>query len=189
MAGGRPTILTDELQTRITDVIRAGNYIETAASYAGISKNTIYDWMKRGAKERRRIETTGKKPLKKELPFLQFSDAIEKALAESEIRDVTRIGQASQTDWKAAAWRLERKFPQKWGKKFQQIDGNEDEKLLKMELLRLQVEKAQAELSRLSGDTGDDAHDLIANYTKALEGNVANAFADEQAGDLDETES
>lgn len=183
MPAGRPTILTEELQKRITDVIRAGNYIETAAAYAGINKTTLYDWMKRGAAEQKRVHETGRKPQKKELPFLEFSNAVEKALAESEIRDVTRIGDASRSDWKAAAWRLERKFPQKWGKKFQQIDANEDEKNLKMQILQLQIEKAQVELARMSGTQDDDAHDKIAAYTAAITGNVPNVFADEIGGD------
>lgn len=187
MAGGRPTILTPELQKQIADVIRAGNYMETAASFAGISKNTLYDWMKRGARERRRVEDTGRKALKREEPYLQFSDAIEKALAESEIRDVMRISEASKTDWKAAAWRLERKSPEKFGKKFIQIDSNEEEKGLRLELLKLQLEKERLAVGQLSGSTGNEAHEQIAAYAAAIAGNVTNVFADEtpEAGDED----
>lgn len=185
MAGGRPIKLTPDLQKQITDVIRAGNYIETAAAFAGLHKSTLYDWMKRGAKERQRVAGTNKRMLKKELPFVEFSDAIEKALAESEVRDVMRVGEASKTDWKAAAWRLERKFPQKWGRKFQQVDANDEERALKLELLMLQAEKARLELGQLSGSADDDAHEQISKYTAALQGNVQNAFADELDGDPD----
>lgn len=116
--GGRPTKLTPELQDEIVKVIRAGNYIETAAAYVGLSKNTIYDWMKRGAREKQRIALEPrKKPSKKELPYLEFSDAIQKALAHSEVRDVAIIGKAAEENWQAAAWRLERKFPDRWGRK------------------------------------------------------------------------
>lgn len=184
-ARGRPIILTPEIQEQITTVIRNGNYIETAAAYAGIHKSTLYDWMKRGARERKRMEETGKRVLKKELPFLEFSDAIEKALAESEMLDVSTIGKAAEYDWKAAAWRLERKFPQKWGKKFQQIDGNEEEKLLKLALMELQVEKARLELRQADGSGADDAHEQIAAYAAALEGKAADAFADELEEDAD----
>ena len=44
MAEGRPTKLTSELQSRIVQAIQAGNYIETAAAYVGISKNTLFLW-------------------------------------------------------------------------------------------------------------------------------------------------
>ena len=183
MAGGRPVKITEELIKQICDVVRAGNYIETAAAFNGLSKSTLYDWMKRGARERQRIEGTNRKPLKKEELFMAFSDAIEKAMAEAEIRDVMRIGEASKSDWKAAAWRLERKNPQKWGRKFQQVESNEEETALKLELMRLQAEKARIELGRANGDGDDDAHELIAAYTEALKGNVGNAFADEVGED------
>lgn len=101
---GRPEKLTPELQQKIVDAIRMGAYIETAAAYAGINKSTLYDWMKRGARAK-----SGK--------YKEFSDAIEKALAESEMRDLAVIAKASQENWQAAAWRLERKFPDRWGRR------------------------------------------------------------------------
>lgn len=104
METGRPTKLTPDLQKKITDAVRAGNYIETAAAYAGISKVTLYDWMKRGNKNQNGI-------------FRDFLNAIEKAMAESEVRDVALIAKAAQENWQAAAWRLERKNYERWGRK------------------------------------------------------------------------
>lgn len=101
---GRPEKLTPELQQKIVDAIRMGAYIETASAYAGINKSTLYDWMKRGARAK-----SGK--------YKEFSNAIEKALAESEMRDLAVIAKASQENWQAAAWRLERKFPDRWGRR------------------------------------------------------------------------
>lgn len=149
---GRPIKLTKELEKKITDVIRAGNYIETAAAYSGISKSTLYDWLKRGERERQRSENNGVKVSKKEQPFVEFSDAIEKALAEAEIRDVMRITEASKTDWKAAAWRLERKFPDKWGRKTIHL-VNKEEQSLKLEKMQLDIEKTKLEVEKMV--TGD----------------------------------
>lgn len=101
---GRPEKLTPELQQKIVDAIRMGAYIETAAAYAGINKSTLYDWMKRGARAK-----SGK--------YKEFSNAVEKALAESEMRDLAVIAKASRENWQAAAWRLERKFPDRWGRR------------------------------------------------------------------------
>lgn len=116
---GRPSKINPKIQAKICDVIRAGNYIETAAAHAGIAKNTLYDWMKRGAREKERIEKAGgrAKVKKSEAEYVEFSDAVEKALADAEVRDVMIIANAATSDWKAAAWRLERKFPDKWGRK------------------------------------------------------------------------
>lgn len=99
----RPTKLSQELHARIVDAVRAGNYIETAAAYAGVNKSTLYAWLKKGARS-----ASG--------PFWEFSNAIEKALASAEVRDVALIGKAADTQWQAAAWRLERKHPQRWGR-------------------------------------------------------------------------
>lgn len=100
---GRPTKLTPELQRTIVTAITGGNYIETAAAMAGVNKDTLYHWFRLGAKS----------------PgiYRVFSDAVEKALAQAETRDVLLIGRAAETQWQAAAWRLERKFPQRWGRR------------------------------------------------------------------------
>lgn len=104
MAGGRPTILNQELTNELVKYIRTGNYIETACAIVGVAKQSVYNWMKQG----RRGES---------LETAEFLDAIEKALAESEARDVVLIGKAAEKNWCAAAWRLERKNPERWGRK------------------------------------------------------------------------
>lgn len=99
----REHLLTPERLEKIVKLIRAGNYAEVAAACAGISKGTFYKWLARGAEG--------------EQPFKQLVDAVETATAESEARDVMVIGQAAARQWQAAAWRLERKNPKRWGRK------------------------------------------------------------------------
>ena len=105
--------LSDEIERQIILAIRAGNYIETAAAYAGIHKDTFYAWLKTAVAAKakcpaRRTDTDRR--------LIAFSDAIGKALAESEVRDVRKISEAIEGgDWRAAAWRLERKFTKRWG--------------------------------------------------------------------------
>lgn len=108
---GRPEKLTPELQSKIVAFIRAGGYIETAAAAAGISKVTFYEWLKRGAGQAKGS-------------YRDFANAVEKAAAESEMADVARINKAAQDGvWQAAAWRLERKYPERWGRKERGQDG------------------------------------------------------------------
>ncbi len=116
---GRPTNLTPEVQEEVCNAIRAGNYMETAAAFAGIDKTTLHDWMRRGAREIDRLEKDPKAtPNKDEAKFVEFRHSVKKALAEAEIRDVLTIGKAAEGgQWQAAAWRLERKFPDKWAKR------------------------------------------------------------------------
>ena len=121
---GRPTKLTPELTVKICDMLRAGNYLETAAAYAGIDKATLHRWLKRGRAEMDRIASQGKGKIKRsEQPFVDFCNSVEKALSEGEVRDLIIISNAAKSDWKAAAWKLERKFPDKWGRK-ERVDAN-----------------------------------------------------------------
>ena len=49
---------------------------------------------------------------------LAFSDAVEKALADAELRDLQRVdGAAERGSWQAAAWRLERRNPTRWARR------------------------------------------------------------------------
>lgn len=114
----RPTKLNFDTHNKIITAIRAGNYIETAAAYAGVNKSTLYEWLKRGEREKQRVAENSRYGIRKsEEPYVEFSNAVEKALAEAEIRDVAIIAKAAQEQWQAAAWRLERKFPDRWGRK------------------------------------------------------------------------
>lgn len=115
---GRPVKLTKKLQEEILKVIRSGNYIETACAYVGINKSTFYDWLKKGARELDRVEANPRASVTKDMrKYVDFSQEIDSALAYAEIRDVAIIGKAAEENWQASAWRLERKFPDRWGRK------------------------------------------------------------------------
>jgi len=118
MPPGRICKLTPKLRNEIAASVADGNYVETAAALHGVSKDTIYRWLKRGARERQRLEKKPSlKPKKKEAMYRLFSDAIEKARAEAEENDLRIIGDASKTQWQAAAWRLERRNYRRWGRR------------------------------------------------------------------------
>ena len=115
---GRPVKINPTIQAELVKMIQAGNYMETAAAFVGISISTMRDWIRRGEREAQRfIDEPRARPIKSETPFLEFSAAIKKAQAAAEIRDVIIIGDAARESWQAAAWRLERKYPEKWGRK------------------------------------------------------------------------
>ena len=44
---GRPTKLTPEIRENFITNLKAGEYIETACTLAGISKPTYYSWIKK----------------------------------------------------------------------------------------------------------------------------------------------
>lgn len=100
---GRPTALTDQVKNTIVQALLHGAYIETAVAHAGVTRESYYEWMRRGSKG--------------DEPFKTFADAITKAIGDAEMWDLAVISKAAQEgNWQASAWRLERKFPRKWGR-------------------------------------------------------------------------
>jgi transposase len=116
MAGGRPTKLTPDLMEKFIPLLRAGNYLETAAAFVGIDRQTAREWIKRGERASAGI-------------YREFSTACERAMAESEIRDLEDI--RKDEDWQAKAWRLERRLPHKWGR-HDRLDVNTEPTVLKI---------------------------------------------------------
>ena len=107
---GRSSKLTAERHDKIIEALRAGNYFDAACGYAGICEKTGYNWLERG-----RTARNGK--------YVQFLQAVEKASVDAEVGTVAVIKKASIDTWQAAAWWLERRFPNKWGRKVQDINA------------------------------------------------------------------
>jgi hypothetical protein len=83
--------------------IEMGNYAHVASEYAGISKSTHYNWLKLGEQGQE--------------PYVEYLDAIKKAEAIAQVRNVGIIQEAAIKTWTAAAWFLERKHYSEWGRR------------------------------------------------------------------------
>ena len=154
---GAPLKINEEIIFQITKAVKNGNYIETASAYVNIDKTTLYDWLRRGRRERDRVRKDGRLRIKKdEQIFVNFSHALEKALAEAEMRDVMIVGKAGETQWQASAWRLERKFPEKWGRHRNVSD-------LDIEEQKARIRQINATADKMSGE-GTDIEDLSEVY-------------------------
>ena len=103
--GGRPTKLTPELADRFVAMLKAGNYVTVAAHAAGLHRSTITVWLRRGQSQR-----------VVDAPYREFRERVEQARAEGEVRNVAQIASAARESWQAAAWLLERQFPERWGR-------------------------------------------------------------------------
>lgn len=107
---GRPSKFTPEVKNTICDYISAGNYIDTSCRLAGVDYTTFRGWVVRGEQE-------GKGE------YFDFLRQVRLAEAQAEAERVRLILQAGRLDdWKANAWYLERKYPERWGKK-EQLDA------------------------------------------------------------------
>jgi hypothetical protein len=112
--GGRPSTLTPDVHDRLVNAVAAGNYQEVAIAYAGVVRKTFYEWMKtaRNCAERDLEEWTDH-----EKACVALRDDIARAEAQAEVRGLANISKAGESDWRADAWRLERKSHDRWGRR------------------------------------------------------------------------
>lgn len=95
----RKSKYTDETVAKVVHAIEMGATYELAASYAGIHYDTLREWV-------------NTKPA--------FSEAIKQAEGKAALVWLTRIQEAaSEGDWHAAAWKLERRYPDSYGRTVQ----------------------------------------------------------------------
>ena len=111
----RPSKIHDEeLTAKIVGLLRAGNYLATAARAAGVDPSTVYRWIERGEADEEHDADS---------PFCRFAALARVARAEAEAVRVQRIQMAGQQgDWKADAWWLERAHPKEWGPPSQRLE-------------------------------------------------------------------
>lgn len=129
---GRPTKLTPTRQDKICEIVASGNYLITACNVAGISKAAFLDWIERGEKEQNNGGGI----------YSDFLLAVKRAESEAETARVARIEAAgiggqlyktttytrkdgtevveevlTQPQWLADMTHLERRHPERWGRK------------------------------------------------------------------------
>ena len=123
MARARQPKLTEEICRKIVNAILGGNYLETAAAYAGVDSKTVRRWLIQG----RQVKAD---PAKRDLAR-RVADAL--ALAEVQaVAEIRAVGMGTVTetrnaegavvnrvarrqDWRALAWWLTTARREKWG--------------------------------------------------------------------------
>jgi len=103
---GRPTKLTPEIENKLIKFIALGVPLESASKACGLDYTTVREWLSRGKNEH---------PSRSKTPqFAAFADRYDVAVGECEARLVAKIQSAADSDWKAAAWLLARRHPDRW---------------------------------------------------------------------------
>ena len=95
----RPTKMTPELVGALAEHLAAGAYLATACEAVGIAPSTFYAWRQRAPEN----------PSTADLLAI-----IVEAEATAELQAVASIQRAAESDWRAAAWYLEHRYPSRW---------------------------------------------------------------------------
>lgn len=95
-----PPTITLAKAEMIVRMIARGNYHQTACFVTGVPHNTFIDWGKK-AKEGRQ-------------PYALLFELVREAEYIAESRYMAIIERAAIEDWRAAAWYLERRHPERW---------------------------------------------------------------------------
>ena len=99
---GRPK-LNQEITDLICGALVRGASMQAAAAEASIGYSTLKRWLSKGRAE------------DAEEPYLSFYAEVEEASNRSEIHLLEKIRSAE--DWRASAWILSRRFPDRWSEK------------------------------------------------------------------------
>ena len=98
----RKSKYTPETVAKIIEAIKMGATYELAAGYAGIHYDTFNEWMKHKA---------------------EFSEQIKSAEGVGAMIWLAKIERAaSDGNWQAAAWKLERRYPHAYGRNVTQME-------------------------------------------------------------------
>lgn len=100
MPAGRPTELNGDVQAIIIERIQAGMPLCIAADAAGITRQTLHNWKRRGQAEPESI-------------YGEFFDAVKKAEAQL-MFECLQVIRGQTKNWQCCAWILERKWPEYW---------------------------------------------------------------------------
>ena len=112
MSGPDP-ILTDQVRDQIVRHLESGSSLEVAARAAGVARRTLQRWLAAGEEAEAAADGRGLSP--RERAYLELREAAGVARARAQVRALATIQKAGlDGSWQAAAWFLERVFPEEF---------------------------------------------------------------------------
>ena len=124
---GRPRALNEAKRREICALVSAGAGIHRAAEYVGCSHSTI-------CREAKRDDA--------------FREQLRRAKATSQLAPLQAMRQAVQTNWRAAAWMLERSDPDQFGRRYRNSLGQKELRALARDLMAIFDEVVEDPLLR-----------------------------------------
>jgi hypothetical protein len=116
------TVLTDEVQVKLCELVAAGEFVHVACGLVGVSDDSVAYWLKRAAAVKAAEDVPDTEGLSAErcTAFAQAFLRAKAAGAAVYIANIRRKSEGSDrssnpADWKADAWILERLQPRVFG--------------------------------------------------------------------------
>lgn len=104
----RPTKYSETVVQQLEHAISLGASFKLAAQSAGITEETLIQWRKRK---------------------IGLSERLLRAEGEALVKWLAKIEQAANDDWRAAAWKAERRYPQDYGRTIQEHQGKDGQEI------------------------------------------------------------
>jgi transposase len=101
---GRPSKLTAEREADLTLMLAHGVPVGVAAKSVGVSARTLRRWLAEGDLRERIAELRAARQVEPDV-----------SAAQREARLCVLLLRASENDWRASAWFLETRYPERWG--------------------------------------------------------------------------
>lgn len=142
--GTHPQKLNRTICDKIVEGVLKGNYVATVCQSVGINRSTYYAWKKKGEQG---LE-----------PYKQFYERVTEAEAQAEmdILNVIYTNAIDQGNWVSSAWILERKYPNRFGKREQMALATDNNFELKISSAKSPYELGEKERKLLEEDEKDD---------------------------------
>jgi hypothetical protein len=98
--------LTADRVAALCGLLADGVPVEVAVGAVNLSKSAFYLWIEKGEAEPESV-------------YAEFASLVRQAQDNAEVWHVQNIREAAQEakNWTASAWWLERRFPQRWGRR------------------------------------------------------------------------
>ena len=110
---GPDPLLTDGLRELIVRHLESGTTLAVAAQAAGVTRRTLRNWLAAGEEAEAAAEL--RQLNDREQAYLDLREAAEEARARAQVRALASIQRAGlDGSWQAAAWFLERVFPEEF---------------------------------------------------------------------------
>ena len=138
-----PQKLTRTVCDKVVEGVLKGNYITTVCRSVGIHKSTFYAWKRKGEKG---LE-----------PYKTFYDRVTEAEAKAEmdILNVIYTNAVDEGNWLSSAWILERKYPNRFGKREQMALQTDNDFKLEISTAKSPYELGEEEKRLLKEDEED----------------------------------